>query len=76
MKLLSASVKTFLQALSVSKYNHDKRTAQKRAYTTTCKQAGKRYDPFWHSKYEKNLAKNNQKAEDKRTIRDTFISSI
>lgn len=57
-------------------YNKELKNAQPKAYKSTCKRTRNNYDPFWHSKYNDQLAQNKQKAKENKELRSNFFDNL
>lgn len=75
MGFVSAGFKTVMQRVNQKLYYHDMKIAQTKAYNSTCKKSQGRFNPNWHSEYQKQLSINQQKAKDRKELRSTFIGS-
>ena len=76
MSFISAAVKTAFYKVNQMIYHRDSRQAQKKAYNDTCKKSCGQYNNFWHRDYTAALKANQQKAQDKKELRDKFIDNL
>lgn len=76
MGLFKAVFKTGCKKVNQSITKKQRKNAQKTAYSKTCKQSKGKYDPNWHEHYNKNLKNENQKVQDRKELRDTFIDNL